>query len=86
MTGKFLFPLWKRGIKGDLLEWRGDFLGRRAADFFEALNQDERKKSPLAPLFQRGEQLVCFALPTTSTGCNRNFLISENSLSVDSNR
>ena len=56
MTGKFLFPLWKRGIKADLLESRGGFLGRRAADFFEALNQGERKKSPLAPLFQRGEQ------------------------------
>ena len=43
MTGKFLIPLWKRGIKGDLLEWRGGFLGRRAADFFEALNQGRRK-------------------------------------------
>ena len=48
-----LFPLWKRGIKGDLIVvWEAFFVADRLS--CGTMEPRERKKSPLAPLFQRG--------------------------------
>ena len=48
-----LFPLWKRGIKGDLIVvWEGFFVADRRSS--GTMEPHGSKKSPLAPLFQRG--------------------------------
>ena len=66
MVGGHLFPLWKRGIKGDLIGWWGGFLCSMGAVLLDD-RSNVCQKSPLAPLFQRGviEDLPNFEWLTT---------------------
>ena len=56
MAGENLFPLWKRGIKGDLLEWCGGFLRNKAVVFWNAEATREQKISPGPSLPKRGKE------------------------------